>query len=92
MSGITDEDQNDTKALEQIFDLCDPLMTGQVKANELVTTLNDCWIKHCSERDSKVYQSDLMGRLDPRQDNCYVERDVFVRCGIEWAKFLKVCV
>lgn len=90
MSDITDQKCEDTSILNKLFDHCDPYMSGQAKANDLVEKVREVWPQNWGERDSKIHLNDLVRRLDSRADNCYVERDVFVKNGLDWIGYLRV--
>ena len=90
MSGVTDETQDDVSILNQLFDHCDVVISGQVKANDLITRVREVWPQNCSDRESKVHLNDLVMRLDPKQDNGHVNRETFVKCGLEWLEYIRV--
>merc|ERR1712223_719705 len=89
MSAITDQSHQDTAMLNQVFDECDKIISGQVKTNDLIARVMDVWPQTVNERESKVYINDLTRRLDSRKDNCYVEREIFVKCGLDWIEFIR---
>ena len=71
MSASTDQSEQDMKCLNDLFDTCDSMITGQVKANDLVSKVREFLMvgDNFNERESKVHINDLGQRLDPRKDN-----------------------
>ena len=70
MSANTNQSQDDMNALNKLFDICDSIITGQVKANDLIEKVREEWSRdNDNERESKVHINDLVQRLDPRKDN-----------------------
>ena len=77
----------DEEVLNQLFDSVDIRLTGFVSSNSLVAAVESTWANasECaSERAVKLHVQDLVRRLDDRNDNGYVSREVFVKCGLGW--------
>lgn len=94
MSAMTDEmTVQDEEILNQLFDSVDVRITGFVSSNSLVAAVENTWANASerSEREVKIHVQDLVRRLDDRNDNGYVSRDVFIRCGLGWLENVRVC-
>jgi len=90
MSASTDQSNVDTDMLNKIFDECDTIVTGQLKTNDVISRIRDLFQPEVvNEREQKVQLNDLTRRLDPRKDNCYIEREQFVKCGLEWMEDIR---
>ena len=92
MSAVTDISFQDEEVLNQLFDSVDICITGFVSSNSLVEAVENTWANasDCSEREVKVHVQDLVRRLDGRNDNGYVSREVFVKCGLDWLSSVRV--
>lgn len=93
MSAMTDVMAvQDEEVLNQLFDSVDVRITGFVSSNSLVAAVENTWanVSECSEREVKIHVQDLVRRLDDRNDNGYVSRDVFIRCGLGWLENVRV--
>jgi len=84
MSAITDQSNVDMDILNRLFDDCDTIVTGQVRTNDVISMIKSQWTYPDNDRERTVQINDLNQRLDPRKDNCYLEREVFVKCGLAW--------
>jgi len=90
MSASTDQSNVDMEMLNQLFDDCDTIVTGQVKTNDVISRLQELFkTEFVNEREQKKQLNDLTRRLDPRKDNCYIERELFVKCGLEWMEDIR---
>ena len=72
MSASTDQSNVDMEMLNQLFDDCDTIVTGQVKTNDVISRLQELFkTEFVNEREQKKQLNDLTRRLDPRKDNWY---------------------
>ena len=70
MSACTDQSNVDMEMLNQLFDDCDTIVTGQVKTNDVISRLQELFkTEFVNEREQKKQLNDLTRRLDPRKDN-----------------------
>ena len=90
MSAITDQSNVDMDILNRLFDDCDTIVTGQVRTNDVISMIKSQWTYPDNDRERTVQINDLNRRLDPRKDNCYLEREVFVKCGLAWLEDTRV--
>lgn len=92
MSAATDMALQDEEVLNQLFDSVDIRITGFVSSNALVAAVENTWANasDCSEREVKIHVQDLVRRLDGRNDNGYVSREVFIKCGLDWLENVRV--